>query len=216
MQNDGTRPLGPGIASRKHHLARPSPHPRLLEPALPVLVRLATADAAEHQRCRQGPRTASHPPATADSRGAPTYYAEQGVGCGYSKIRGLNVLLVVPSTPLAAPVITATRPRKGVTGSVREATSFATEALRTARACGTGGLLVLRADSATTTDPSRVEASDRTTTPQSSHCPKPDRTTPGRRRPHQRVPRSQLTTARRTGSDAVKPFWSSTGPVRAS
>jgi hypothetical protein len=75
-------------------------------------------------------------------------YTKQGAGYGYSKVKGLNALLAVLSTPLAAPVIAATRLRKGATGSVRGASSFVTEALRTARACGAGGLLVLRADSA--------------------------------------------------------------------
>lgn len=44
--------VGTGIASQQHQLARPSPHPRPLEPALPVLVSLAADAAAEHQRCR--------------------------------------------------------------------------------------------------------------------------------------------------------------------
>ncbi|MCX5317552.1 IS1380 family transposase [Streptomyces sp. NBC_00154] len=63
-------------------------------------------------------------------------------------MKGLNALLAVLSTPLAAPVIAATRLRKGATGSVRGAASFVAETLRTARACGAGGLLVMRADSA--------------------------------------------------------------------
>lgn len=75
-------------------------------------------------------------------------YAKQGAGYGCSKVKGLNALLPVLSTPLAAPVIAATRLREGATGSVRGAASFVAEALRTARACGAGGLLVLRADSA--------------------------------------------------------------------
>ena len=75
-------------------------------------------------------------------------YSKQGAGYGYSKVKGLNALLAVLSTPLAAPVIAATRLRKGATASVRGAASFAAEALRTARACGASGLLTLRADSA--------------------------------------------------------------------
>lgn len=75
-------------------------------------------------------------------------HAKQGAGYGYSKVKGLNALLAVLSTPLAAPVIAATRLRKGATASVRGAASFTAEALRTAKACGAGGLLVLRADSA--------------------------------------------------------------------
>ena len=38
-------------------------------------------------------------------------YAKQGTGYGYSKVKGLNALLGVVSTPLAAPVIAATRLR---------------------------------------------------------------------------------------------------------
>jgi hypothetical protein len=40
-------------------------------------------------------------------------YAEQGAGSGYSKVKGLNALLGIVSTPLSAPVIAATRLRKG-------------------------------------------------------------------------------------------------------
>jgi hypothetical protein len=45
-------------------------------------------------------------------------------------------------------VIAATRLRKGPSNSARGAAAFVTETLRTARACGASGLLVLRADSA--------------------------------------------------------------------
>jgi hypothetical protein len=75
-------------------------------------------------------------------------YRKQGAGYGYSKVKGLNALLAVLSTPLAAPVIAAARLRKGATASVRGAVSFAAKAPRTAKACGASGLLVLRADSA--------------------------------------------------------------------
>jgi hypothetical protein len=75
-------------------------------------------------------------------------YAKQGAGCGYSKVRGLNALLGVVSTPLSGPVIAATRLRKGPSNSARGAAGFVSETIRTARACGASGLLVLRADSA--------------------------------------------------------------------
>lgn len=75
-------------------------------------------------------------------------YAKAGTGYGYSKVKGLNALIAVLSTPLAAPVIAATRLRRGATSSVRGAASFAAEAITTARACGAGGLLVVRCDSA--------------------------------------------------------------------
>jgi len=75
-------------------------------------------------------------------------YAKQGVGFGYSKVKGLNALLGIVSTPLAAPIIAATRLRKGACASVRGAASFVAETIRTARCCGATGLLTLRADSA--------------------------------------------------------------------
>lgn len=60
----------------------------------------------------------------------------------------MNALLGVVSTPLPAPVIAATRLRKGPSNSARGAAAFVAETIRTARACGASGLLVLRADSA--------------------------------------------------------------------
>jgi hypothetical protein len=75
-------------------------------------------------------------------------YQKQGVGYGYNKVKGLNALLAIVSTPLAAPVIAATRLRKGTVNSVRGAASFAAEAIRTAKACGASGMIILRADSA--------------------------------------------------------------------
>ena len=79
----------------------------------------------------------------------PTFgYAKQGAGYGYNKVKGLNALIAVLSTPLAAPVLAATRLRRGASSSVRGAASFTAEALATARACGATGLVVLRADSA--------------------------------------------------------------------
>jgi hypothetical protein len=63
----------------------------------------------------------------------PVYgYQKQGVGYGYNKVKGLNALLAIVSIPLAAPVIAATRLRKGTTNSVRGAASFAAEARRSA------------------------------------------------------------------------------------
>src|SRR5664279_4431084 len=48
-------------------------------------------------------------------------YSKQGAGYGYSKVKGINALLAVVSTPAAAPVIAATRLRKGSTNSARGA-----------------------------------------------------------------------------------------------
>ena len=80
-------------------------------------------------------------------------YAKQGVGFGYSGVKGLNALIATASTPLSAPVITATRLRKGSVNSARGAARLVTDALVTARAAGAGGpqgggLVLLRADSA--------------------------------------------------------------------
>lgn len=46
-------------------------------------------------------------------------YAKQGTGYGYSKVKGVNALLGVLSTPLSAPVIAATRLRNGPSNSAR-------------------------------------------------------------------------------------------------
>ena len=79
-------------------------------------------------------------------------YAKQGVGYGYSRVKGLNALIATVSTPLAAPVIAATRLRKGSVNSARGAARLVTDALVTARAAGAGrtvdALVLLRADSA--------------------------------------------------------------------
>jgi hypothetical protein len=48
-------------------------------------------------------------------------YAKQGAGYGYTGVKGLNALLATVSTPLAAPIIVASRLRKGSTSSGRGA-----------------------------------------------------------------------------------------------
>ena len=50
-------------------------------------------------------------------------YAKQGAGRGYTGIKGLNALLAVISTPTSAPLVAATRLRKGSTNSARGAAS---------------------------------------------------------------------------------------------
>ncbi len=75
-------------------------------------------------------------------------YAKQGVGYGYSGVKGLNALIAAVSTPSSAPVIVATRLRKGSANSARGAARLVADALKTSRACGASGLLVVRADSA--------------------------------------------------------------------
>jgi hypothetical protein len=63
-------------------------------------------------------------------------------------VRGLNALAVVICTPLAAPVIAATRLRGGSANSARGAASLAAGAISTARQCGCTGQIVFRINSA--------------------------------------------------------------------
>jgi DDE family transposase len=75
-------------------------------------------------------------------------YAKQGAGYGYSGVKGLNALIAALSTPASAPVIVATRLRKGSANSARGAARLVADALKTSRSCGATGLIVVRADSA--------------------------------------------------------------------
>jgi len=60
----------------------------------------------------------------------------------------LNALIGIISTPVSAPVIAATRLRKGSTNSTRGAARLVADTLTVARRCGARGLVVVRADSA--------------------------------------------------------------------
>jgi len=75
-------------------------------------------------------------------------YAKQGSGYGYSGVKGLNALLGTVSSAGRPPVIVATRLRKGSANSARGATRLVADSLKTARAAGAGGTVILRADSA--------------------------------------------------------------------
>jgi hypothetical protein len=82
-------------------------------------------------------------------------HAKQGAKFGHTKIqgksllvRGLNALAAVISTPIAAPVIAATRLRGGNAGSARGAASLAVQAIGAARDCGCTGTIIVRMDSA--------------------------------------------------------------------
>ena len=75
-------------------------------------------------------------------------YAKQGSGYGYSGVKGLNALLAIVSTHSSAPVIVATRLRKGSANSARGAARLVADAIKTSRAAGAVGTMVLRADSA--------------------------------------------------------------------
>jgi hypothetical protein len=81
-------------------------------------------------------------------------HKKQGARFGHSKVsgrtvlvRGLNALAAVASTPLAAPVITATRLRGGNALSAKGAASFTARAIAAAREAGCTGLIVTRLDS---------------------------------------------------------------------
>ena len=75
-------------------------------------------------------------------------YAKQGAGYGYSKVKGLDALLAIVSTPLSAPVIAATRLRRGPTNSAKGAARLVADALVTARKAGATGQVTVRSDSA--------------------------------------------------------------------
>jgi hypothetical protein len=81
--------------------------------------------------------------------------SKQGAAHGYTKVggysvllRGLSPLVATISTPLARPVIAATRLRGGNAGSARGAAGMVAEAIGVARAAGASGLVIMRADSA--------------------------------------------------------------------
>src|SRR4051812_1054813 len=66
-------------------------------------------------------------------------YAKQGVGYGYTKVKGLNALLATVSTPVAAPVIAASRLRRGAGNPAPRAASFPRGAPPPPPARGAGG-----------------------------------------------------------------------------
>ena len=70
-------------------------------------------------------------------------HKKQGAGYGYSKVKGLNALLAIVSTPVSAPVsapvIAATRLRRGATNSAKGAARLVADALATAAKAGATG-----------------------------------------------------------------------------
>ena len=60
-------------------------------------------------------------------------HAKQGAAFGYTRVRGLNMLLATASTSAAAPVVVAQRLRKGSCGSPRGAKRLVADALKTVR-----------------------------------------------------------------------------------
>ncbi|MEO7377786.1 MAG: IS1380 family transposase [Nakamurella sp.] len=101
---------------------------------------------------RRSPLIAAGAPVTYvdidDTMRATFGYAKQGAGYGYSGVKGLNALIGTVSTGSSAPVIVATRLRKGSANSARGAARLVADALRTTKTCGVTGTVVLRADSA--------------------------------------------------------------------
>lgn len=82
-------------------------------------------------------------------------HAKAGAALGYAKVggygvllRGLSPLVATLSTPLAAPVVAASRLRGGSAGSARGAAGLVAEAITVARAAGATGQVLVRADSA--------------------------------------------------------------------
>ena len=75
-------------------------------------------------------------------------YAKQAAAYGYSGVLGLNAMLAVVSTPLAAPVIVASSLRKGNTASGSGSASMLGRAVATTRRAGVRCRLLGRADSA--------------------------------------------------------------------
>jgi len=78
-------------------------------------------------------------------------HQKQGSGYGYSGVRGLNALIGIVSTATAAPIIIASRLRKGASGSPRGAGKFVGDVLASVgrlRSKTASGLVLLRADSA--------------------------------------------------------------------
>ena len=91
-----------------------------------------------------------------DSLLRPVYgRAKQGASFGHTKIagkqvlrRGISPLATTRSTPGVAPMIAGIRLRAGRAGSGKGAASMVTEAVRTARAAGATGAVLVRGDAA--------------------------------------------------------------------
>ena len=85
-------------------------------------------------------------------------YAKQGAGYGYSKVKGLNAMILTATTPTSASVILGARLRKGSTASARGASKLLADGLATLRRASHSGtiagtdraarLVIVRADSA--------------------------------------------------------------------
>ena len=96
-------------------------------------------------------------------------YNKQGVGYGYNKVKGLNALLGIVSTPVSAPIIVGHRLRKGAVNSARGAGKFLSDAISAARKAGAGPVIRCRLDSAFYNH--NVVAAIRKGKAQFHHCP---------------------------------------------
>ena len=118
-------------------------HVRQLESA----ARAFTCNLARHCNLLAGGGQVVH--LDIDSKVKQVYGAgKQGAEYGYTKVRGLHFQVVAASTPSSRPVIMASRLRKGSAGSAKGAASLIAEAVKTVRAMGATGMIVVRADSA--------------------------------------------------------------------
>nr|WP_265568144.1 hypothetical protein [Streptomyces hygroscopicus] len=75
-------------------------------------------------------------------------YAKQGAAFGYTRQRGLHSRIVTASRPNAAPMVVASRLRKGPAGSGKGAARLIAEAVGAVRAMGAAAEIIVRADSA--------------------------------------------------------------------
>ncbi len=73
---------------------------------------------------------------------------KQGSQFGYTKVRGLNAQLATISTTESAPVIAATRLRRGARNSAAGAVRMIRDTITTARRCAATGPILVRSDSA--------------------------------------------------------------------
>lgn len=95
-------------------------------------------------------------------------YAKQGAGFGYTRVRGLNALLVTISTPSSAPLVTECALRKGPTRSGKAADWHLKRALNdTAALVGEDQQVWVRGDAAFGSELTT------TTPPRASHAPPP-------------------------------------------
>ena len=74
-------------------------------------------------------------------------YQKQGAAYGYSGVKGLNAQLAVLSSPTSAPVIAASRLRRGNAVSGHGGARLIGDAVATARRAGASGQVMVRADS---------------------------------------------------------------------